>query len=730
MFEAYVLLSVLGLGYVMKQQAASKQHPTSDVPQSFIAGDTPSAKTLHDSGNYWKNEVLNNESARANRAFVASQAPHQTGVISRTSDASVTAPTQKNFVSELSGDVIPIEHFTHDNMTPFFGGSVKQNTRAEALNPAFEALSGSFQYRPLGVKRETAPLFKPTPQHGVLRPLADHVARENAIGHIMPSIIRNNELPFDRELVGRPGVMGGETGDVYYDSRKAALPIATDQLRAINNPKETFDGRVVDGLHTTSRRAAISAVAQHRPSLIAEQIPVDGWLKTTGAVTHQRMRPAHIDAKDTARQDTSKAYMGSASYIIDRNTARYAAPPEVHKSTLPAMNQGAVYVPNTKQADRSGTVMVYANQRDITTTRTYQGNVATTFKAMVAPLMDALRTTVKETHVADAPLGNATAAVPKLTVYDANDVARTTIKQTQLVEAPLGNLRGPVRITVYDPQDVARVTNKEVSLHDPMEYGGIMNPAVRRGHVVNPDESARPTIRQTVDPADPVRNFTSSTRPTTRDPDALNLPPTVRQVITEQMTQPTDGNLFVKSRGGAYATTDARAPLTQRQQYSDENYIGTASKPITDGGYQIANTHAPETQKQQLSDINHFGIAEGLSKATDHASYDAARTNTSKEHIAEGRAPTDSSVKIASGADSLGADARDPRYCVDERIDIDYIRPSVLVNMPPSSDASMDTRTKPSTDNALFCQRLVQDVVSQQQITDANPLALPPLALT
>jgi hypothetical protein len=152
-----------------------------------------------------------------------------------------------------------------------------------------------------------------------------------------------------------------------------------------------------------------------------------------------------------------------------------------------------------------GSVLVYGNNRDVTSVRAHVGGLASAVKAIVAPLQDAVRKTRKEDAV-DAPraFGNAGAGAgaavqPKLTVYDSSDVARTTIKQVSAQQAtPLGNLRGgDYKTTAYfDPADAsARSTTRQTTLAETPALN-LMGGA-KRAIVYDPDDVARVARKQT-----------------------------------------------------------------------------------------------------------------------------------------------------------------------------------------------------------------------------------------
>jgi hypothetical protein len=177
-------------------------------------------------------------------------------------------------------------------------------------------------------------------------------------------------------------------------------------------------------------------------------------------------------------------------------------------------------------------------------------------------------------------------------------------------------VKGPVRLQVYDPEDIARRTVRETI--DPMDTALNLSGGKKRVRVY-PDDKPLPTIKET-----------------TIDNDR-------------------DGNIgTLEGMHGAYKSTEYDAKLTQKQFVSDHDYFGTAGQNRADG-YKVAPAEAPDTQKQFLSDHDYFGTAMAGQdkKPTSIEDIMNARINELKESTLEGRDPTKESVKVASGADDV-----------------------------------------------------------------------------
>lgn len=508
--ELCLFATLAGVGYLLNKSrqpgteiayAGATLSPAVTNHPPASSGDVPSMRSVYDSRHL---EVTRAEEARRaeNKARMAMDPVH-TGVVCRGQSQSVRRSSvvrdlpQEGLVSALSGQRIAIEHFTHNNMVPFYSGSsVKQNTSDGAFQGRMEAFTGVDPEAPLGRKLERAPLFQPKRDNLFGVPVDD---LRSAYMDTMPtSRNRAFENPTP-ELVRRPGVVGGGTD---FGAREAQMPRSVDETRVGSNPKQTFEGRVLPGALSTadSRLAKQPAVLNMRQSTVVEKSPAD-MVPSRSVVTRESHRPTE-EVRDTTRQSNARHFIGpaapgehSASVYRD-STGR-----EPFRASLAAPQVGPAAPASVTHVDDYGRagIQIYTNERDVTTTRVHRGNLVTAVKALVAPLQDLVRDTRKDSFV-DAPraFGNVEASrLTRATVYDTNDVARTTIKEAGMAEAPLANLRGPVTsLTVYDPDDVMRATMRETGLAEaPLTN---MRPHTYASTVHDPNDVSRTTGKESI----------------------------------------------------------------------------------------------------------------------------------------------------------------------------------------------------------------------------------------
>lgn len=644
MIEVYVLLSLLGIGYVINQnRSVSMRAGTSQIHRS----ETPSMNHLYDST--YLQHARDTEAQKARQAFESAKA-NPLKVVPFEKRAFEKAPTVRSSLADID---IPADEFEHNNMLPFFRGSLKQNMDVSARASTVERFTGSSDlYRK---KSEQEPLFRPERHVDSVNGMPNSL--DYQLDHLSKPVARKNELPFDQIRVA-PGLDAGygwegRGGFHALNAQDVAKPKTVDELRVGSNPKVTFEGRVLDGIKE-KMPGEMGLMSKNRASTVRETSE-DDWFRTTGAFLKEKAKPV-VEVKYTNRQDTSKEYAGPA--YINKETRQRAATQPSTRHQLGSFGVGNVTLADvgtsTKGDYGKANILVYENERDVTSTRTYQGNLLSLVKAIVAPLEDAVRVT-KRVHTTEHPRENG-ALQPqfpaKQTLYDPNQVARTTLKETTIHDADHPNISVRGRGKVYDVEDfVAKTTGRETL--DPLD--GTVNLATQRraGKVHDPNDVARTTVKET------------------------------------QLHEAEPGPLKPQERlRGAYTETQMEARLTQKQFLSEaSDYTGIADYQ-QGHGYQVANVDMKDTQKQFLSDHAYFGGAEDQrqKRPTSYEDVYNAMMNEVRELTLEGREPTQNSVKVANGKDGVHVEIR--------KLPCDPVVPRATLNQQPiAGGASPDTQS-------------------------------------
>lgn len=392
-------------------------------------------------------------------------------------------PTYNNgqtFLSPLTGLPMAASEFTHNNMVPFFRGSVKQNIRGDANATALDNMVGAG--RTQIEKREQAPLFDP-----VREPTGNITGLENISNFFQDRVIvstnRANETPIEQVRVG-PGVNQGFSSlpiggfqqlEVLEVARRG---LSVDELRATSNPKLTFEGVVIPGHAIGTQRGDIGEVRKYRPDTFFLNEHGERNFVAGNAENLKPVVRSDVVMKFQTRQETSEEFQGPA--VMAESKATYNVP----SFRAPFARQqdgygfrhadGSNYgTPNTDAPNNDFGAAAYdlpVNQRNMTAERGQALNLVTAGTPQALTVYDpndVARTTVRETTGANDWIGGAMAVeATKLTVYDPTDIMRPTLRNTNAeVDTALNVTRAGVggKATLAFPDGMRATTKEQVS---------------------------------------------------------------------------------------------------------------------------------------------------------------------------------------------------------------------------------------------------------------------------
>ena len=623
----------------------------------------PSMKNVYDS-TYW-NKIKHDEQELSNDLYKKSRKPYETGIVSK----NATSDTfKRNFYSEinndddiigdytysLTGEKVNVTSLSHNNMTPFLKKNVTQNTNVENMYPILDNISGINSLKPQ--KQEVPCMFKPEINAG-----GNICGMKNNDdffkSRIEISEIANNFFPIEKIRVG-PGLNQGygseSTGGFHQgDTLEYSKPRNLDELRSkINQQQKYFEIPVKGHIKGPDRRGEIAPMTKQRPDTVFEQTE-DRWLKTTGANSKDTLRPAQ-NIRPTTRQESHIEYTGP----IARSELNQGINDDYGKSKI----------------------ILYDNERETTEQRTVVTNVTSIIKALVAPVMDALKYTNKEYTVEAARgVGNPSVQIPsKPTLYDpVNHIMKTTVKETTIYDGDAGNLTGN-KETYSALMDNAKTTIKETTIHDG-EAGNLTGNKETYSALM---DNAKTTTKETTIHDNDAGNLTGNKETYSALMD--NAKTTVKETLihdtvltnvkgkngaylkngddakkTLRQTMPTEDT--VRNIGGVvYKVTlydpDIVAKTTTKETTiigkSEYGFIGGMLEGIF-GGYLNKNVEMKNTQKQ-FTIVNEYGIAgsTGEYRQTDRTAQENAEIDGTREAIliAAGHTPNPGNMNI--GLDS------------------------------------------------------------------------------
>ena len=376
--------------------------------------------------------------------------------------------------SSLTGQNISATDFKHNNMQPFFGGSVKQNMTASANTSRLDMYTGAGTTQVQ--KQEQAPMFNHNVPFG--QPFGNEPNADFIRSRIVDPSRRNNERPFEATRVGSGvGEKGGITGKGGFQQfevdeiMKRAMP-TTDKLRVADKPKVSYHNQVIPGAHFIGAAALDSGeVRKYRPDTFFLNETGERNGIATSEVSKETVRPMQV-MKYTTRTDTSEELIGTPA----SQEAFKSYVDGEHATPMTQQFGGAGYRNNDSSSYGLGprddygakTYEIRPNERLATQERVMGLNLVPADSGQVPVHYndDARPTrrgeTVGNIRQTGTPVGYADRA-PSITTWDPSDVARTTIKETTIdwdYRGISGPGAGPERLKVYDPNDIAKPTQK------------------------------------------------------------------------------------------------------------------------------------------------------------------------------------------------------------------------------------------------------------------------------
>ena len=586
-------------------------------------------------------------------------------IYNKTIESKENNNTPPNAINNFSGNEFfqntQKKDFTHNNMVPFFGGSIKQNTNEFITQTKLENFTGQFENDRTS-KVEVENMFEPTKETSFVdgMPSFDFRDRYNA------SIYKQGEKLMDEIKVG-PGLNIGSdvqhSGEGFHSTWRPQYK-NIDELRTENNAQVSYEGRTVDGIsQSEQKRSALPNVKHYHPETYWEDMNLERVFTTIGDQVKEMYRSKQI-VPDTNRQETTREYSGVAKYeneqlrdMEDQPTVKPSFKNEqencnmgIIKSVtefistgvgkaafnLPENQRDSTAINNFLNAPKASLGSDYVQDpydlpnptiKQTTVGEVRQGHVGTDYKNTVYDPNDLAKMTTKQTTVEEVRQGHLGTEF-KNTVYDSNDLAKMTTKQTTVEEVRNGHLGTETRTTVYDPNDLAKITTKQTTVEE-----------VRNGHlgsetrttVYNPNDLAKMTTKQTT--VEEVRNghLGSETKTTVYDPNDI-AKMTTKQTTIEEVR---NGHLGTEYKNTVYDPNDL-AKMTTKQTTVEEvrnGHLGTEYKNTV----YDPNDPAKMTTKQTTVEDVREGHLGGEHKNIAYDPNDLAKTTTKQTTVEDVR---------------------------------------------------------------------------------------------
>ena len=616
----------------------------------------------------------------------------------------VDGKSQKDF--ENGGT--KIKSFVHNNMVPFFGAKITQNTNIEATKNILNNFTGtSDTYRK---KQEVGLFFKP--EKNISNVYGHQNAKYSLNNRFKTSRFRNNETPMEQIRVG-PGLNKGYTntpsgGFHQGNKRDYILPKSVNELRTLNNPKVSYDGRIVSGMRI-NKRSMSSRLDKKLPDRYYENTP-NRYFTTMGSVTgHAKYSQPML--KNTNRKTTilknrispASSVYGNKEIIhskVKKSSKTQFKPDGIRNATLgnkwtiqKNKNSNIEHFNNNnndninddygrktiklnsnsrtdtcqksvilnakslidKEEVRNGQQPRFTRKENFIGNNRWSGNVEGPHnRQQYHEPNDKTRTTIKETTSINNYNGVLNPSNQLKTQYhQPGDKTRTTIKETTSINNYNGliNPSNQLKTQYHQPGDKTRTTIKETTSIN--NYNGVLNPSDQlKTQYHQPGDKTRTTIKETTS----INNYNSNlnsqkpNKSTTYDPNDLAKTTTKETTIINNVV----GNINTQTENTAYKHKHNNlVATTTHREMTSVNYTGNAEgvNGLTNGGYQVSNAKAKDTKRQFISDNEYTGGA-GNAEGQKQMSYQDIYNATMKslrnelEVLSSKRTPTKEGPKL------------------------------------------------------------------------------------
>ena len=442
---AEIVVPVVGLGllWIVSNQNNKKEMSNKKEGFSGIKSQKNVLRKQFSPNNFPKDKQKNEEVANNIRKYHNGEnATNKYFVKANISQAILTDKDKNKEIKSLTGENVDITRFEHNNMVPFFGARIRQNTDLSKREGILDNFVGTgSQY----IKKQSIePMFKPKKEMHWINGMPNQ--NDFLQSRVNPSNKISGIKPF-QDIKVAPGLNRGYESEGYggfnagMASRDDWLPKNVDQLRTLNNKKVTYKGQFLGPKSSVQNLGIHGKVEKQLPDTYYVNSP-DKWFTTTGIekaprnISKEYLKPEH-------RTSTTREYFGTGQDSTHSATYSKGVYEESKKQLLASEPVGMatrMNIGDANKADfgRDGYVAL-PNSRTICNTSD-MGNVARGMWATVTPVLDMLRPSRKTNVIGNArPNGNAIGPNQQ-TLYNRHQKPKSTIKEQSVCNkrTPIG----------------------------------------------------------------------------------------------------------------------------------------------------------------------------------------------------------------------------------------------------------------------------------------------------
>jgi len=442
---AEIVVPVVGLGllWIVSNQNNKKEMSNKKEGFSGIKSQKNVLRKQFSPNNFPEDKQKNDEVANNIRKYHNGEnATNKYFVKANISQAILTDKDKNKEIKSLTGENVDITRFEHNNMVPFFGARIRQNTDLSKREGILDNFVGTgSQY----IKKQSIePMFKPKKEMHWINGMPNQ--NDFLQSRVNPSNKISGIKPF-QDIKVAPGLNRGYESEGYggfnagMASRDDWLPKNVDQLRTLNNKKVTYKGQFLGPKSSVQNLGIHGKVEKQLPDTYYVNSP-DKWFTTTGIekaprnISKEYLKPEH-------RTSTTREYFGTGQDSTHSATYSKGVYEESKKQLLASEPVGMatrMNIGDANKADfgRDGYVAL-PNSRTICNTSD-MGNVARGMWATVTPVLDMLRPSRKTNVIGNArPNGNAIGPNQQ-TLYNRHQKPKSTIKEQSVCNkrTPIG----------------------------------------------------------------------------------------------------------------------------------------------------------------------------------------------------------------------------------------------------------------------------------------------------
>ncbi len=522
----------------------------------------------------------------------------------------------------------------HNNMVPFFGGTIKQNVDPLGNETKLNMYTGQWDYS-RKQKQEIAPMFAPEKNvrniygdSALLKKMDENMSR------YIPSLLRTNEAPTEKVYV-TPGLNLGynEVASFGFQDPVRALPKTTNEIRAKNKPKLTYDRPVISGKGITQEGTTRPNQNKNLPELVVYNEKGERNFGAKAVVVGETARPTFLLGR--ALRSFSRFFMGAAKETGANKAQSNAGYTNNAKRSSHKTNYIAPAAPATNKKQQAvSEAPAKKTKRQAIEKNEHSGYFNSIFKAVsnyIAPaketikqttlssskpmnmkpvemktqayFQDKAKATIKETTESNKHTGNLTSSKKGGKLYNPDDKAKTTIRQTTEFNNHEGNIGSTRKLgKVYNPDDKAKTTVRETT--ELNNHEGNIGSTRKVGKVYNPDDKAKTTVRETTELNNHEGNIAS-----TRKVGKVYNPDDKAKITVRETTELNnhEGNIGSTRKVGKAYNPDDKAKTTIKETTELNNHEGNIGSTRKVGKAYNPDDKAKTTIKETTELNNHEG---------------------------------------------------------------------------------------------------------------------------